>query len=298
MPTFKNIALVGASGNIGQIFLPFLLESDFNVTVLTRSSSNATFPAGATVRKSDFSSADLEEAFKGQDVVISAVGVTGFAEQKKLVDAAIQAGVSRFLPSEFSIDSLNDAVLRILPLFGQKKDVIEYLKSKQSDSFSWTGVVTSGLFDWGIGFLGFDLASRSATIWDGGNKKFTLTNQKQLGEAVVSVLRRPEVSANQHLYISSVETTQNEILAALESSTSSSWTVQHTTTDAQIREANEKLQAGDFNGAVTLALAAIYGDIPGLQANFAKDHTLANNVLGLKDESVQETIKRVVSESK
>jgi hypothetical protein len=120
----------------------------FNVTVLTRSSSDTTFPAGIAVRKSDFSRDDLLKAFIGQDAVISAVGATGFADQKKLIDAAIDAGVSRFLPSEFSADSLNDAVLGLLPLFGQKKEVIEYLKSKQSGSFTWTGVITAPLFDW------------------------------------------------------------------------------------------------------------------------------------------------------
>jgi hypothetical protein len=80
--------------------------------------------------------------------VISAVGATGFGEQKNLIDASIAAGVSRFIPSEFSSDALNDVVLRLLPLFAQKKEVIEYLRSKESDSFTWTGIATSGLFDW------------------------------------------------------------------------------------------------------------------------------------------------------
>ncbi|KAL4783600.1 hypothetical protein BJX76DRAFT_368344 [Aspergillus varians] len=297
----KNIALIGASGDIGRIILAALLyASDFNVTALTRSSSEAAFPAGVTVRKSDFSSADLQDALKGQDAVISVVGATGFGEQKKFVDAAIHAGVSRFLPSEFSADSLDDAVLGLLPLFGQKKEVIEYLKSKESDSFSWTGVTCSALFDWGIGngFLGYDIASRSATIWDGGDKKFTLTNQKQLGDAVVSVLKHPQATANQYLYISSLETTQKEILAALEDATSSSWTVQKTTTVAEVSEANKKLQAGDFGGALALVRATIYGDVPGLASNYAKDRVLANSVLGLTKESVQETIQRVVGEFK
>ncbi|KAL4925277.1 aromatic alcohol reductase [Aspergillus undulatus] len=299
--TFKNIALIGASGNIGQIILRGLLHaSDFNVTVLTRSSSAATFPAGVIVRTSDFSSADLQEAFKGQDAVISAVGATGFADQKKYVDAAIAAGVCRFLPSEFSADTLNDTVNNLLPLFFLKKDVIEYLRSKESDSFSWTGVATSGLFDWGITnrFFQFDIASRSATIWDNGDKRFTLTNEKQLEDAVVSVLRHPEATANKYLYISSVETSQNEILAALESTTSSSWALQHTTTDAQVAEGSKKLQSGDFDGALQLVRAIPYGITPGLKSNFAKDRVLANGLLGLREESVQETIQRVVSEFK
>ncbi|KAL4954142.1 hypothetical protein BDW69DRAFT_205413 [Aspergillus filifer] len=293
----KNIAIIGASGNIGQIILKGLVgASTFNITALTRTSSTATFPAGVTVRKSDFSSEDLEAAFQGQDAVISVVGATGLADQKKFIDAAVAAGVSRFLPSEFSADTLNETVLNLLPLFWQKKDVLEYLKEKESGSFSWTGVASSGLFDWGIanGFFQFDLASRSATIWDDGNKKFTLTNEKQLGDALVSVLKHPDITANKYLYISSVETSQNEILAALEKATSSKWTLQHTTTEQQVAEGSKKLQAGDFEGALQLVRAIPYGTTPGLDSNYAKDRVLANDLLGLREESVQETIQRVV----
>ncbi|KAL2815283.1 hypothetical protein BDW59DRAFT_176208 [Aspergillus cavernicola] len=295
--TLKNVAIIGASGDVGRIILGALLDaSSFNVTILSRSSSEASFPPGVTVRKTDFSSADLQTALKGQDALISAVGATAFGEQKKFIDAAIQAGVPRFIPSEFSADTLNDEVLALLPLFRQKKDVIEYLKSKESDSFTWTGVASSCLFDWGIGngFLGYDIASRSATIWDGGDKKFTFTNQKQLQEAVVSVLRKPDATANQYLYISSVETSQNEILSALKLVTSSEWTVTPTKTQDEVSAAIAKLGKGDFSGALTLVRATTYADIPGMGSNYAKDRELANGLLGLEEESVEETIKKVV----
>lgn len=80
--------------------------------------------------------------------MISAVGATGFNEQKALVDAAIHAGVKRFIPSEFSASSQNETVLQLLPLFGQKNDLIKYLKSKESSGLTWSGIATSGLFDW------------------------------------------------------------------------------------------------------------------------------------------------------
>jgi NmrA-like family. len=102
------------------------------------------------VLKFDYSGEGLEAAFTGKDVVISVVGATAFGEQKKFVDAAIRAGVKRFIPSEFSINSQNDAVLQLLPLFGQKKELIEYLKSKETDGLTWTGIAASGLFDWVI----------------------------------------------------------------------------------------------------------------------------------------------------
>jgi hypothetical protein len=54
-------------------------------------------------------------------------------------------------------------------------------------------------------------------------------NEKQLGEAVVSVLRLPQETAN---HVASVETSQKEMLGALEEATSSKWTVTDTITDS------------------------------------------------------------------
>ena len=138
-----------ASGSVGCIVLRGLLANpQFTVTVVSRTESQATFPAGVAVHKSDFSADDLHKAFAGQDVVVSTLGAGGFGEQKNLVDAAVQAGVRRFIPSEFSVSSQDDAVLHLLPLFAQKKELIEYLRTKESDTFSWTAIATSLLLDW------------------------------------------------------------------------------------------------------------------------------------------------------
>lgn len=134
---------------MGIIILNALVSSaSFSITVISREGSEAVFPEGVTVLKTDFSKASLEAAFQGQDAVISVVGATAFDEQKALVDAAIRAGVQRFIPSEFSASSQNGAVLQLLPLFEQKNNLIKYLKSKEASGLTWTGIATSGLFDW------------------------------------------------------------------------------------------------------------------------------------------------------
>ncbi|KPM46346.1 hypothetical protein AK830_g88 [Neonectria ditissima] len=298
MAAYKNIAIFGASGNVGKIILDGLVTSSkFNITVLQRQESKATFGTGIDVRKTDFSDKDLENALKGQDAVISALGAAAFGEQKKIVDAAVRAGVKRFLPSEFSASIEDDTVLQLLPLFTQKKEIIQYLKTKQSEGFSWTGLATSGLFDWGLssGFLGFDIAQRTATIWDGGNKTFTLTNEKQLGQAVVSVLEHPEETSNRYLYVYSVKTSQSEILAALEEETAARWTINAVTTEEQVSEAGKKLGAGDFEGAFILVRATVFGNVSGLRSDYTKEANLANEVLGLSTETVQDVVKRVVA---
>jgi hypothetical protein len=52
-----------------------------------------------------------------------------------------------------------------------------------------------------VGFLGYDLQSYSATVWDTGDKRFSLTNEVTVGHAVVSTLQRPAETANKYLYI-------------------------------------------------------------------------------------------------
>jgi hypothetical protein len=145
--------------------------------------------------------------------------------------------------------------------------------------------------------LGFDIATRTATIWDGGNSVFTLTNVDQLRRAVIVVLERPAQTANKNLYIASVETSQKELLAALEETTASKWTVTDTTTDKQVNEGMEKLGKGDMSGAFVLVRATSLGNKPNLRANYVRDERLANDLLGLKMETVEETVKRVVGAS-
>lgn len=110
------------------------------------------------------------------------------------------------------------------------------------------------------------------------------------------MLQQPQETSNKYLYIASVETTQNEIVAALEEVTAAKWSMKATATEEQVGEGFKKLGAGDFSGAFHLVRATCFGNTPGLQANYAKDLTLANDVLGLKLESVRDTVKRVVAQ--
>ena len=73
------------------------------------------------------------------------------------------------------------------------------------------------------------------------------------------------------------------------------WTVNPTTTEEQVSGAAKKLGVGDFSGAFALVRAISFGNTPGLRANYAKDKSLANGMLGLKLDTVQDTVKCVVT---
>lgn len=113
---------------------------------------------------------------------------------------------------------------------------------------------------------------------------------------MVSVLKHPQETINKYLYISSVEVSQQEILQTLEAVTASKWKVINTTSDAQTTEAFKRLRDGDFSGGLILVRATSYANDPTLHANYATDEELANDLLGLKPESVKQTIKRVLGQ--
>jgi uncharacterized protein YbjT (DUF2867 family) len=119
----------------------------YSVSVLSRESSSYQPPAGIKLLKTDYSHDSLVSALKGQDAVVSAIGGTGIPDQTKVIDAAIAAGVKRFIPSEFGSDTTNPVGVQRFPLWGQKAEVLKYLESKQ-DQIEWTAIFNGFFFDW------------------------------------------------------------------------------------------------------------------------------------------------------
>jgi hypothetical protein len=254
---------VQASGNLGPTVLnTFLDESSFNTTVLSREGSSSTFPSGVKVIRTNQDSPDaLKNAFKGQDVVISLVGGSVLGDQNKYIDAAIAAGVKRFVPSDFGSDTTDSRNRELVPISDAKFVTAKYLKSKESE-ISWTAMITGPFFDWctKIGFNGFNVADKTATIFDSGKACFSTTNLHTIAVALIKVLEKPEESKNQHVYISGFDTTQNELLALAEKITGTKWTVNQVSTKEHLEAGRAKVEKGDYIGILDLLQVATFSD--------------------------------------
>jgi hypothetical protein len=147
------------------------------------------------------------------------------------------------------------------------------------------------------GFLGFDLTSHKATIWDDGNTRFSTVNEVTMSKAVVACLEHTEETINKYVYVSSLAVTQNEILQALEKSTSKKWTIRHTTSSGEVNTAREALSRGEFSGAFALVKASAWSNLPDLHQHFETDEKdlLLNNLLEVKKENVHETVDNVLA---
>jgi hypothetical protein len=148
----RKVLVVGAGGtNIGHHIAKGLsLDSSFSLSILSRAGSKSTYPPNANIITIPDSPTheDYIRALQGQDAVVSGLGFEGKTTEKALIDAAVEAGVKRFLPSEYGVDNTNPAASGLSPVFRRKADVIEYLRSKEGSGLSWTAVPTGMWLDW------------------------------------------------------------------------------------------------------------------------------------------------------
>lgn len=109
------------------------------VTVLTREESTAEFAEPAKVFRTDYTSASLEQAFKDQDVVLSFLNYdVPFDRLKLIIDAAIKAGVDRFIPSDYGVRTYDEDYE--IGVATYKRKIVRYLESK-AGLISWTAFI-------------------------------------------------------------------------------------------------------------------------------------------------------------
>jgi len=145
------VALAAPSGWLGgHLASGFVANPNYQTRLLTqelvdkdgRAKFETVKAQGATVMQVDYQNVQtLADALKGVDILVSAVGFTGLLEpQLKLIDAAVQAKVRRFVPSEFGPDARKSGPIE--PVFSVKEKVLDKIKSS---GLEWT-VIYNGCF--------------------------------------------------------------------------------------------------------------------------------------------------------
>jgi hypothetical protein len=288
----RTVAIAGASGNLGPAILSPLLAANFTVTVLTRSSSTATsstYPPTVTVRTVDYASLDsITTALRGQDALVSTLASAAIDVQIRLIDAALAAGVQRFIPSEFGSDTRNP-LARKLPVYAGKVKVQDYLteKARENEKFTYTFIYTSAFFDWCLK-MGFLLGRE---MYDGGDRKFSTTRLSTIGKAVVGVLQHPAETRNRDVYVHEAVVTQKQ-LAKL---SGKEWEAEEASTEVLEREAYAELgkEKPDYGKAMYGFLKrAVWGE--GYGGYFGQ---VDNELLGIgmmNEREIEELVKEYI----
>ena len=144
----RNVCVAGARGNLGLPITNALVSSGlFNVSALSRSSASfpSNLPTSVTIVHADYDDhTALVTALRGQDAVVCAIDHVGNLSQERLIDAAAEAGVRRFVPSHWAFDHMAEGFKAVAPVWVLKESPIQRLREK---GLPWTAIVTGSWVD-------------------------------------------------------------------------------------------------------------------------------------------------------
>ncbi|PNP44415.1 hypothetical protein TGAMA5MH_03818 [Trichoderma gamsii] len=302
MMTPIKVAVAGASGALGSLIVDCLLNSQsprFHVTALSRKKhDSATISPQLHVCETDYNDVGkLTDLLRGHDILISAVSADSAIEvDYRLLDSAILAGVSRFIPSEYTLDLYHPAVRATKSpiIYGKKIKRAERLEEEgRNGRIEWTTIVPAGFFDWALdnGLLGFDIKNRKATLYDEGKHLATACTLSFLAACIVRAasLTGPEVR-NKRVRVAEFAYTGKEVLDLLEKFTGDKFAVEYVKTADLVSRADEEIAKGNIRAAV-VCYAHKHGN-DGQGAAYLED-----GLLWGQDELSRKTVFQIVEEA-
>ncbi|XP_014557344.1 hypothetical protein COCVIDRAFT_37253 [Bipolaris victoriae FI3] len=309
--SIQKVLILGATGSVGRPILTALLASPtLQITIGTRASSRATFPQGIPVKTiSDaFTTAELTTLFTGQDAIVVALSTAPVTASGKdslafrLIDAALAAGVKRFIPSEFGANNLDPRARALVPTYDIKGDMLSYLIEtceKSGGKMTWSSICCGSWLDWALNpaqsgnFLGIDVKARTAKVWDSGNNKFAVTSSKNTGRAVAQVLLHADETANKQIFLCDFMVSIREIVGALEKVSGETFRIEDKESKPEIEALKKKYESGDASATFGL-LALSFGADVDVGYDFPGEQQVWNEKLGLPKVTLEELVEEAM----
>lgn len=299
-----------AGGQVGGHLAKALVKTGKHViTAITRKSSTNKMPEGVKAAPVDYDDeSTLVEALRGQQFLI--ITMKSFApkdSQSKLISAAAKAGVPWVMPNAYSPDIVGDAAAEetlVAPIVNAAIRAVE-----EAGVSSWVALICSYWYQWSFAlkpdWFGFDLVEKKVTFFDDGKTLINTSTWEQCGRAVAGFLSLKELPEDEHdtepsmsgwrnkpLYISSFLVSQRDILDSLHrvmGTSDADWEIEHEKSVDRYQRALGLMKDGYPMGwAMAMYVRTFY---PGGHGNFEKRHGLANEVLGLPVEDLDEQTK-------
>ncbi|KAF3940264.1 hypothetical protein ABW19_dt0208659 [Dactylella cylindrospora] len=310
---FKNVLLIGATGDLGRHILTALLNlstahptQPINLSILTRpsSTSTSTLPSHIKVLRGDITSKSfLSTAFTGQDIIISAISPYALSLQKDMLDVAGQVGVKRFVLGEFGLDTKDVELTDRVRVFQENRRVLEHTEAAvvRYPTLQWTGVICGAFLEMCLldGELGFEFDTRTARIYDGGRKVMDVSRMGDVAKATAELIFQPGRYAGELVYISSFRVSQRDILDALNRvDEKAPWKVDEKPARWLQERGDGKVEEGDMMGLVDEIWAVAFED-NGVGEAFSGRRRLRNEELGIAgcgEEDFDEVVKGIVGE--
>jgi uncharacterized protein YbjT (DUF2867 family) len=292
-----SLTHIQAGGLIGTPVLNALVQSDFDVTVLTRQDSTSTFPPSVQVVRVDYTSKSaLVSALRGHDAVVSALTHLALeTAESLLIDAAVEAGVKRFIPSEFGGDTTNPRTATFA-LYAAKVASHKHLEqvAAANPGFTYTSVLTGPLLGWVASQAFLQPKEKKAQLYDGGERPFSVVTRETMAKAVVGVLSHPEETRNRAVRVHDAAVTLKELLAAAQNAVGEDgWTVTTPGVDETLANAWAGVKAGNFDFSIIFGFIVAASQGEGYGALFEETDNELFGIPVKTAEEVRSIVERV-----
>jgi putative NADH-flavin reductase len=292
-----------ATGNLGSKILVALKNAGFTVTAIQRKESTNVPADGVKSIKVDLTSgSDLIAAFKGQDVVVSATPNPRLATEKIWMEAALNAGVKRIVPSEYSTNLETEAA-KTLPIVTDKLAIRKYVQDlTSSGKIDWTSVNNGPFFLswlWLSGWMGPNPKTKTATVHDDGEAIVCTSSLERIAEGVAKALspEHADDTKNKPIYVYTTAMSERKMIDIVAKISGDKFQETKLSIATITQEAFEALKRGDDSKKMNFYVPFCFGSE--YRGDFR--YQAWNEKLGLKelnDAELEEVIKRWLEEMK
>lgn len=247
-----TILVAGATGNLGGRIVKALLAHGATVRALVRTGTDPKkreqlTDANVTIVDVDMTNpGQLTVACEGVDCVVSALQglhdvIVGL--QSRLLDAAIAAGVPRFIPSDFATD------FTTLPAgenrnFDLRREFMEYIDSTPMRATSIMNGAFADLLMRDMPLL--DFSKKQAGYWDDPDRRADFTTMDDV--AAYTAAAALDINTPRLLRIASFQLSPAELAEAANEVTGDSFTLVNMGSLADLAAYNRRERAANSNG--------------------------------------------------
>ncbi|KAJ5895690.1 hypothetical protein N7495_007381 [Penicillium taxi] len=306
--TLTKVTIVGATGRIGSAIASALLQTGKQtVSALTREGSQGNVLDGVQANVVDYDDeASVIKALKGQDFLIIALAVSAPQDlHQRICAAAGKAGVQYIMPNCWGYPFKDGEIHEYTNYDKMVTDRINDTKNGVSSSIT----LSCGFwYEWSLAigeqWFGFTIKDRKVTFFDDGKRIVTVSTWDQCGRALAALLSLPESGTtpsvvdfkNGNVLIYSFRISQRDILDSLHrimGTTDSDWEIKYEPVSQRLKDGAEELASGIFTGLPKVLYGGIFSS-ENPMSDYAGNMSLANDVLSLPQEDLDEATKRAV----
>lgn len=223
----------------------------------------------------------------------------------RIVAAAAEAGVPYIMPNAFGYPIDREKPHADNPYI---KGVLGRIEDVEKSSAVPIMLSCGFWYEWSLAlgepFFGIDIKDRKVTFLDDGKRKITVSTWEQCGRALAGLLSLPEKGASpsladyadKNVLINSFYVSQRDMLDSVNRvlrTNDADWDIRHEPAEKRVADGAEEMKKGSRMGFAKW----LYGGVfvaSNRASDYAESKDMANKVLGLPEDDLDEATKRAV----